>query len=768
MNQGFKLDSFVDSAMDRAVCKTAPFRYALVMPFSGIGRALTYGVPAELQGVVQVGSLVEVTIRGRSAFGVVTGSVETLDFPKNRLLPIKACPYAVPMASPELLKMMAWMQRYYAASYESVLETMIPGVVRKGMKAKEERWIALLKPLDDDALAKLRKRAPKQAACYAFVVAQGGRALKRDVTEALGGSFQLSKSLVKEGVISETAEVKERISYNDAIAESEQHTAHSKPVVLNEEQQAAADAVGKSLEAGAYQTHLLHGVTGSGKTEVYFDAIERVLKSGGGAIFLVPEVVLTPQTVGRLRSRLDRLGCKTVVWHSHLSDGERFDAWMSLAKGEAQIVVGARSAIFAPVKNLRLVIVDEEHEPAYKQEESPRYQARDVAVYRAMLNKAVCVLGSATPSLESLYNTRIKGYQLNRLTQRIDDRKLPTFHVIDMKYERTKGFAPLSRVLVDKLFDRFEKKEQSILFLNRRGFSSSLLCPDCGYIANCQHCSRTLTYHRTDHKLRCHLCAYEEKAPKRCPKCRSATVQWRGSGTQRVEEATQKALPGAKVVRIDADALSKRHRFREILADFRCGKIDVLVGTQMIAKGLDFPNVTLVGMIDADLSLHMPDFRAAERTFQLLVQVAGRAGRGDQAGEVVVQSFSPSSDPIQFARQADFDGFLDAELVQRKEFNYPPFRHLIRHVFRGQNAEKVAFFCESWAKLLEKTSIKGVEIRGPAPAPLEKVKDFYRYHLWYFVENVSATIPQLVALREQFKSDKEVVDVIDVDPMDLS
>jgi len=754
--------------MDSAVCKTAPFRYALVMPFSGIGRALTYGVPAELQGVVQVGSLVEITIRGRSAFGVVTGSVETLDFPKNRLLPIKACPYAVPMASPELLKMMAWMQRYYAASYESVLETMIPGVVRKGMKAKEERWIAVLKSLDDDALAKLKKRAPKQAACYAFVVAQGGRALKRDVAEALGGSFQLSKTLVKEGVISETAEVKERISYNDAIAESEQHTAHSKPVVLNEEQQAAADAVGKSLETGVYQTHLLHGVTGSGKTEVYFDAIERVLKSGGGAIFLVPEVVLTPQTVGRLRSRLERFGSKTVVWHSHLSNGERFDAWMSLAKGEAQIVVGARSAIFAPVKNLRLVIVDEEHEPAYKQEESPRYQARDVAVYRAMLNKAVCVLGSATPSLESLYNTRIKGYQLNRLTQRIDDRKLPTFHVIDMKYERTKGFAPLSQVLVDKLFDRFEKKEQSILFLNRRGFSSSLLCPDCGYIANCQHCSRTLTYHRTDHKLRCHLCAYEEKAPKRCPKCRSATVQWRGSGTQRVEEAAQKALPGAKVVRIDADALSKRHRFREILADFRCGKIDVLVGTQMIAKGLDFPNVTLVGMIDADLSLHMPDFRAAERTFQLLVQVAGRAGRGDQAGEVVVQSFSPSSDPIQFARQADFDGFLDAELAQRKEFHYPPFRHLIRHVFRGHNAEKVAFFCEGWAKLLEKNPIKGVEIRGPAPAPLEKVKDFYRYHLWYFVENVSATIPLLVALREQFKSDKEVIDVIDVDPMDLS
>lgn len=738
------------------------------MPFSGIGRALTYGIPSGFHACVHVGSLVEVPLRGRSAFGVVTGFVKTLDFPESRLLPIRACPYATPMVTPDVLTMMVWMQRYYAASYESVLEAMIPAVIRRGMKAKEERWVEVLTSLDAASFESLKKRAPKQAACYTYVVERGGRAPKNDVVAALGVSFQLSKALVKEGIMRETIQTRERLSYDDSIAESEQHTALSRPVVLNEEQRAAADAIGASLEKNVYQTHLLHGVTGSGKTEVYFDAIERVLASGGGVIFLVPEVVLTPQTVGRLRSRLEQCGSKTVVWHSHLSDGERFDAWMSLARSDAQIVVGARSAIFAPVKNLRLIIVDEEHEPAYKQEESPRYQARDVAVYRAMLSKAVCVLGSATPSLESLYNTRIKGYQLNRLTQRIDDRKLPTFHVVDMKYERTKGLAPLSRMLVDKLYERFEKREQSILFLNRRGFSSSLLCPECGYIAHCKHCSRTLTYHRTDHKLRCHLCAYEENAPKRCPHCKGTTVQWRGSGTQRVEEAVQKALPGAKVVRIDADALTKRHYFREILADFRCGKIDVLVGTQMIAKGLDFPNVTLVGMIDADLSLHMPDFRAAERTFQLLVQVAGRAGRGDQAGEVVVQSFSPSSDPIQFARQADFDGFLDAELAQRKEFHYPPFRHLIRHIFRGLNAEKVAFFCEAWAKFLENTPIKGLEIRGPAPAPLEKVKDFYRYHLWYFVENVSAIIPQLVALRAQFKSDKEVIDVIDVDPMDLS
>ncbi|OHE73042.1 MAG: primosomal protein N' [Verrucomicrobia bacterium GWC2_42_7] len=432
-------------------------------------------------------------------------------------------------------------------------------------------------------------------------------------------------------------------------------------------------------------------------------------------------------------------------------------------------MVGARSAVFAPIQNLKLIIVDEEHEPAYKQAEIPRYHGRDTAVYRAMLCKATCILGSATPSLESLYNVQVKDYKLNKLAKRIDDRQLPRIHLVDMKRElfNANSSVLMSQMLLQKLWDRFEKKEQSILFLNRRGYSSSMLCPDCGFSAVCEHCSVTLTYHRVQERLRCHICNHDQPAPSICPKCKSQKIRWKGFGTQRVEELLAKVIPKAKVVRIDADTMSQKNRFREVLADFRTGKIDILVGTQMIAKGLDFPNVTLVGLLDADLSLHMPDFRANERAFQLIVQVSGRAGRGDRAGEVVIQTFNPQSSPIQFARRNDFDGFLDEELAQRKECHYPPFRHIIRHIFRGHNPEKVSFFIEKWAEVVQKELHPHVELRGPAPAPLEKAKDYYRFHLWFFTHNVSKVLPSLLALRQKFSMDSDILDVIDVDPFDL-
>jgi primosomal protein N' (replication factor Y) len=325
----------------------------------------------------------------------------------------------------------------------------------------------------------------------------------------------------------------------------------------------------------------------------------------------------------------------------------------------------------------------------------------------------------------------------------------------------------LSRKLRDLMVDRFEKREQTILFLNRRGYSTSMVCPDCGWVATCKHCSISLTWHRGDDMLRCHLCGFEQVPPKKCATCSSEKVRWKGFGTQRIEDIVQKVLPKATVVRIDADALKKKDLLRVLLADFRKGKIDVLVGTQMIAKGLDFPNVTLVGLIAADMSLHIPDFRSAERTFQLLVQVSGRAGRGDRAGEVVVQTFIPASAPIQFARRGDFDGFLAEELENRRQYHYPPYRHLIQHLFRGPNQEKVAFYAEQWAKHLEANPIPGVEIRGPAPAPMEKIKDHYRFHLWYFTDSASRVAPLLVALRQGFAKDKDVIDTLDVDPVSL-
>jgi primosomal protein N' (replication factor Y) len=752
--------------------------YVQVYVISGFAKPLTYAVPFEFADEIQVGSLVRVNLRGRSELGIVAkvGDVTLADgFDVRKIKSVEELMYDVPLMNGQLIDLYLWMQRYYAASAESVLETMIPAPIRKKMRLLEETYLKLAIEISEEEFVKLKKRSPKQGELYEFLKVQSREVLKREALSTLNMTDAVSAGLVKKGIVTEEKKAVERVAYQDNLGKDEAQLVQ-REIVLNDEQQAAFESLDTSLKKNEFQVHLLHGVTGSGKTEVYVKAIESAINAGGGVLFLVPEVALTPQTVGRLQSRLAHLNIKTVVWHSMLSDGERFDAWLSIARGETKIVVGARSAVFAPIQNLKLVIVDEEHEPAFKQEESPRYHGRDVAVYRAMLANAVCVLGSATPSLESLYNLQIKKYQLNRLNKRIDDRQLPKMHIVDMKKEimaqtsklRHVGPVTFSRVMLDKIRDRLENKEQTILFLNRRGFSSSMLCPACGYVAECDHCSVTLTYHRSNEQLRCHICDASRRAPMKCPQCSSLEIRWRGFGTQRIEEQLAKIFPHAKVMRMDADTMSKKHLFREILSDFRKGKIDILLGTQMIAKGLDFPNVTLVGLIDADISLHMPDFRASERTFQLLVQVSGRAGRGDRAGEVVVQTFTPESAPIQFARKTDFDGFLEAELQTRKEYHYPPYRHLVRHIFRSLNEEKVSKTIHAWADFLESKKLEGIELRGPSPAPLAKERGYYRYQLWYFIGNVSKWVPHIVELREAFPMDKDVIDVLDVDPVDMS
>ncbi|MGE9293512.1 MAG: replication restart helicase PriA [Puniceicoccales bacterium] len=740
-----------------------------VLPFGGPEKPLAYAVPAKLKGYVGPGALVRVPLLNRSRLGLVCeGLTEQID-PK-RLKFVHDALYDDPVVTPDLLRLAQWLARYYAASLESVLETIVPAPVRAIMAPKTTRLLALAQRPAPEEMDALARRAPRQAELVKFLEQQSGPVPRGLLISRLKLTPGSCDALVKKGILKEVLQDEAREAYADELAEDE--ALPTQEVTLTEEQAAAVADVEQSLEAREFRPHLIHGVTGSGKTEVYLRALERVVDEGGSVIFLVPEVALTPQTVGRLRSRLSKRGQKVVVWHSHLSAGERADGWMAMARGEARVVVGARSAIFAPLKDLRLIIVDEEHEPAYKQAESPRYHGRDVAVYRAMLCKAVCLLGSATPALESLYNVELKSYRLNRLSKRVDDRQLPTVHLVDMKREKlsSHGAATISNMLADKLLDRFEKQEQSILFLNRRGYSTRMICPECGYVAECPHCSVTLTYHRSDNRLKCHVCGYQERPTPRCPKCGCSKYRGVGFGTQRIEETVQKIIPRARIMRLDTDTMSKKHLFRKILSDFRTGKIDILVGTQMLAKGLDFPNVTLVGMVDADIALHVPDFRAAERTFQLLVQVAGRAGRGDKAGEVIVQTFMPHSPPIQYARRSDFEGFLEEELEQRREFHYPPFRHLVRHLFRGRNPEKVGFFAEQWSRRLEEHLERlehNVEIRGPVAAPLEKVKDTYRFHLWYFVGNVSKILPDIVALRKDFPMDEDIVDVLDVDPVDL-
>lgn len=741
-----------------------------VIPLAGVGGSFSYKVSEYLMEKIQVGSLVRIPLRNRKVLGIVSRLGSEQKVPPEKLKAVEEVLYDVPIMDETLLALGAWMRDYYGVSWEGIFETMISGEVRTGVKDKLLKYAQLKRSLTEEEKKAWERKAKQQLKLYEFLAnlaEEGMKVLKSELFEKANCSQAVYKGLLDKGIVEETTERLERVVYEDEFAKMD--FVEGQELRLNEEQSAAVTSIEESIGKNAFGVHLLHGVTGSGKTEVYLRVMERVLEAGGSVIFLVPEVTLAPQTTARLRNRFEKKGYKVVVWHSLLSEGERLDAWMAIVRGEARIVVGARSAVFAPLKNLKLIIVDEEHEGAYKQGENPRYHGRDVAVYRAMVTKTVCVLGSATPSLESLYNAQRGRYQINRLLKRVDDRELPKMHVVDMRGEvlKGKGEVVLSSMLVEKLLDRFEKREQSILFINRRGHFVRMLCLSCGYIAKCPHCSVCLTFHKTENRLRCHVCGFHERVMKVCPACRSGEIKWRGFGTQRVEDIVQKIIPQAHIVRMDADVMSKKDHFREILGDFRKGKIDILVGTQMIAKGLDFPNVTLVGLVDADISLHLEDFRAGERGFQLIVQVAGRSGRGERAGEVVIQSFIPHSGPIQFARRSDFDGFLEMELEQRKEFNYPPYRRLIRHIFRGENEVSVRKAIEEWASVIEKSGIQGIELRGPAPAPLERVKGHYRYHLWIFAKSVTRVLPELLKLRERLKLGKDVIDVIDVDPIDM-
>jgi primosomal protein N' (replication factor Y) len=740
-----------------------------VHPLAGFDKVLHYRVPEPLRDRARVGSLVRIPVLSNLRLGVIGEIGAPRDFPVEKLKSVAQLVYPFPALAPDLLALARWMAGYYAAPMDSIIETMIPAAVRRGMELKQEKLIAVARDLPREELEKLSKRAPQQARLYRFLAGESRPQPKGLVLSRLGVGPASAAALVRAGLAREEARRIVRDAYADGWARGERVSGEAP--VPNEEQAAAISGVTEALAGGKFAVWLLHGVTGSGKTEVYLRAIDAALKAGGGVIFLVPEVALTPQTVSRLRTRLEAIapGHRCVVWHSHLSEGERLDGWLALATGESRIVVGARSAVFAPIPSLRLIVVDEEHEPAYKQDETPRYHGRDVAVMRASLAGAVCVLGSATPSLESYVNALSGKYRLAELKRRVDGRRLPQINIVDMRIEmaRQRGFTSLSKRLVDAMQARMAAREQTILFINRRGYSSSMLCTKCGHVEECPNCSIALTYHRTDESLRCHLCGWERPAPARCPECGAPDIRWRGLGTQRVEEAVRRVIPRARIARVDADTMGRKNRFREILGDFRLGRIDVLVGTQMIGKGLDFPNVTLVGLIDADLSMHIPDFRANERTFQLLVQVAGRSGRGDRAGEVIVQTFTPGSGPIQFSRHADYAGFAEAELTSRREFKYPPYRHLIHHLFRGPNPEKLQFFATQWAKRVGEAFAGRLELRGPTPAPIEKIKGQYRWQLWYFTAGVGRVIGELARLREEFAWPGDITQTLDVDPVNL-
>jgi primosomal protein N' (replication factor Y) len=574
------------------------------------------------------------------------------------------------------------------------------------------------------AISALKRKAPKQAKCLELLLDNGGQLSLEKLNLGVKENTSALNALKKRELIE--FEMIEKIRESDWGLDLPETT----QILLNEEQKEILGKIKVGLKFNTHSTFLLHGITGSGKTQVYIEAIRVAINLGKRALVLVPEISLTPQIISRFKANFgDRVGCL----HSRLSPGERFDAWRKAKEGRFSIMVGARSAVFAPLENLGLIVVDEEHDPSYKQDDpAPRYNAKDVAVMRGKLNKAVVILGSATPSLESYFNARNGKYILCQLEQRVEKRALPEVKIVDLREERKKSNQDiLSTNLSSLLKEKIEKNQQALLFLNRRGFSAFIKCGECGHIMRCPRCDITLTFHRTDFSMRCHYCGFTQKAPELCPNCQGFKFIYRGVGIQKVEEELKRNFPQAKVERMDLDTTSKKGSHRRILSDFGKKKFNVLLGTQMITKGLDFPEVTLVGVVSADFSLDLPDFRTKERTFQLLTQVGGRAGRGDLGGEVIIQTYYPDEWAIQLAARHDFSTFYQTEIEQRKELGYPPFNHLILILFSGENENRVIGqserFCSLLKRMVTKENYKDTEILGPAPAPLSKIKNQYRW-----------------------------------------
>ncbi|KYD07211.1 primosomal protein N' [Saccharococcus caldoxylosilyticus] len=605
------------------------------------------------------------------------------------------------------------------AIQQGYLEVVYQIKEKAGKKVVKHIQLALPPQQIRQAIEAMPARAVKQKQVLTFLLSKNEAVPMPELIEQTSASYASVKSLVEKGLVVE----KEIEVYRDPY---EHRTfAKTKPLPLTVEQEKALSAIVKRVRANEHRVFLLYGVTGSGKTEVYMQAMEEVLRQGKEAIVLVPEISLTPQMVERFKGRF---GSQVAVLHSGLSVGEKYDEWRKIHRKEVRLVVGARSAIFAPFENLGMIIIDEEHEASYKQEENPRYHARDVAIYRARLHGCPVVLGSATPSLETFARAKKGVYELLTLPKRISDNGMPDVHIVDMREELRSGNRSMfSRMLFEKLKERLHKGEQSVLFLNRRGYSTFVMCRDCGHVIRCPHCDISLTYHRAGQRLKCHYCGHEEPIMYRCPSCGSEHIRFFGTGTQKVEEELTKLLPEARVIRMDVDTTSRKGAHEQLLSKFGEGKADILLGTQMIAKGLDFPNVTLVGVLAADTMLHLPDFRASEKTFQLLTQVSGRAGRHELPGEVVIQSYTPEHYSIALAAKHDYDAFYQREMMLRKMYGYPPFYYLTLITVSHQEITKAAAVTEKIAAYLRAQLSKEAIILGPVASPIARLHDRYRY-----------------------------------------
>lgn len=734
-------------------------RIARVVPEVSLDRTFDYSVPVDLEERVTLGAKVRVPFSSREIVGFVIELFEGESDYKGKLKPIHEVLSEGTFLPPILIELAQWMAQYYCAPLTTALTSVLPKAVRRADASFKQRlWVEALVPVLPEEAAHALKKARAQMAAWEHLQ-QNGPGWLADLSQVFGAAVW--RGLAERNLISIEPRTQDRDPFLHAsVAESRPHT-------LNADQRAALEIIRAEIAAEKPKVVLLHGVTGSGKTEIYLQAIAEVLALGKSALVLVPEIALTPQTVEHFRSRFVGQKVGVAVLHSHLSSGERHDQWQHIRSGRARIVIGARSAVFAPLENLGIIVVDEEHEYSYKQEETPHYHGRDVAVMRGHLEGVAVLLGSATPSLESYLRAREGKYRLVELKQRVEEGQMPVTHVLDIRSGKKEEPLLVAPRLIEAIQARIDRHEQSIIFLNRRGYASSLQCPQCGHVEMCPNCSVTLTFHRRAEKLRCHLCDFSRAVPHACPQCGFAPYKYAGSGTEKVEQALVDAFPNARVARMDSDSMRGKDAYAKTLGEFAQGKIDLLVGTQMIAKGLHFPRVTCVGVINADLALQIPDFRASERVFQLLMQVSGRSGRGELRGEVFVQTRVPFHPAIQFARHHDYHGFVEQELEFRRSLHYPPYERFILIMVRGRNEEKTLYVADQLAKEIERLELPETEITGPAPAPIARIEERYRFQIFLRTKKITAVTPRLRPLFMDRAWPDDIRITIDVDPVDL-
>ena len=732
-----------------------------------LDHAYTYAVPTDLVERVGVGKRVEAPF-GRGDSGTVGYCVRlSHDKPTRAVKEVQRVIDDDALLTDPILRLTRWMADYYLCGWGQVLQAVLPAGVREQSGLRESVFVEAIPEIE---LPETRwELTKKQAAVLEKLRKENGPIEQRRLAKLAQCSTGVVGALVDKGYARRFTEQVERF---DHTGESGPRT--TEPIVLNDDQQRVFEPIEKAVIGGGFQSFLLHGVTGSGKTEVYLRAIEEAIRQGKEVIVLVPEISLTPQTIERFKGRCGEVA----VMHSHLSDGERGSHWRRVAAGQINVVVGARSAVFAPTRKLGLIVIDEEHEGTFKQESTPRYHARDVAVMRAKLENIPIVMGSATPSLESWHNVERKAYTLLSLPSRVLDRAMPRVKLVDLRHEpKISGpYRSISQTVEKEMRKALDANGQVMLLLNRRGFSTHIHCPSCGHVAQCSNCDLALTYHRQRASLLCHYCGFETAPIQTCPMCSKETIRYQGLGTEKLQSEVVGLFPSKVVERMDSDTMSRPGSHRKVLDAFRDGHIQILIGTQMIAKGLDFPNVTLVGVINADVGLHLPDFRAGERTFQLLAQVAGRTGRGNRGGKVLIQTFAPEHPCIALAAHHDYLSFVKLELAQRNAHKYPPYQRLARLIIRSLKEDAAVKFAEQLATAFQEAmkspernppKAPGVRILGPAEAPVYRLNNYFRQH--FQLQSASAGLLHQV-LREVISTVRPPNGVefqVDVDPYNM-